>query len=82
MSGSRGLAMSWDEWAQHDATALAALVKAKKITPRELAAQAAAAVDRLDSKLNAVLGLYDDILANPDNDRPNRDGLYTACPSS
>jgi amidase len=80
MSGARGLAMSWDEWAQHDATALAALVKAKKLTPKELATQAAAAVDRLDSKLNAVLGLYDDVLANPDNDQPNRDGLLYGVP--
>ena len=33
MSGSRALLMSWDEWANHDATALAALVKAGKIAP-------------------------------------------------
>jgi Asp-tRNA(Asn)/Glu-tRNA(Gln) amidotransferase A subunit family amidase len=80
MSGSRALPMSWDEWANHDATALAALVKAGKITPKELAAQAAAAVDRLDSKLNAVLGLYDDVLADPDKDGPSRDGLLYGVP--
>ena len=29
--------MSWDEWARHDATALAAEVRAGRVTPRELA---------------------------------------------
>ena len=33
--------MSWDEWARHDATALAAEVHAGRVTPRELAEQAA-----------------------------------------
>ncbi len=36
------LAMSWDEWAQLDGTALAARVKAGELTPRELAKQVAA----------------------------------------
>jgi amidase len=80
MSASRGPAMSWDEWARHDATALAGLVKAGKVTPRELASQAAAAVQRLDGKLQAVLGLYDDVLANPDKDGPSRDGLLYGVP--
>src|SRR5579864_6269349 len=80
MSASRGPALSWDEWASHDATALAALVKAKKVTPRELATQAAAAVRRLDGKLQAVLGLYDDVLENPDKDGPSRDGLLYGVP--
>jgi amidase len=80
MSGSRALPMTWNEWVNHDATAMAALVKAGKITPKELAAQAAAAVDRLDPKLNAVLGLYDDVLANPDKDGPSHDGLLYGVP--
>ncbi len=80
MSASRGPTLSWDEWAKHDATALAALVKAKKVTPAELAAQAAAAVDKLDSKLSAVLGLYDEVLANPDKDGPSRDGALYGVP--
>ena len=32
------LALSWDEWAAHDATALAQRVRAGELTPRELAA--------------------------------------------
>ena len=32
--------MSWDEWARHDATALAAEVRAGRVTPRELPEQA------------------------------------------
>src|SRR5271154_1272438 len=75
-----GPTLSWDEWASHDATALAALVRAKKVTPRELAAQAAAAVQKLDTKLQAVLGLYDDVLDNPDKDAPNREGALYGVP--
>ena len=33
------LAMSWDEWAGHDAVALSARVWAGEVTPAELAAQ-------------------------------------------
>jgi hypothetical protein len=29
--------MAWDEWTRHDATALAAEVRAGRVTPRELA---------------------------------------------
>ena len=74
------LAMGWAEWAKHDATALAGLVKSGQVTPKELATQVAAGVAKLDSKLNAVLGLYDDVLANPDADGPNKDGLLYGVP--
>ena len=36
--------MAWDEWTRHDATALAAEVRAGRVTPRELAEQAAEGV--------------------------------------
>jgi amidase len=55
-----GLALSWDEWASHDALALAALVRSKQVTPRELAQQAAAAIAMLDPKLNAVIEVWSD----------------------
>jgi hypothetical protein len=38
------LPMNWDEWAQHDGTALAARVRKGELTATELAAQAAAGI--------------------------------------
>jgi hypothetical protein len=45
MARSAGLAMSWDEWGKHDAVALAALVRKRAVTPREVVRQAARAVE-------------------------------------
>ena len=39
------MAMSWSEWADHDATALAERVRKGEVSPAELAAQAKAAID-------------------------------------
>ncbi len=50
--------MDLDEYARHDATALAELVARKEISPRELAACAVAGVERVDPALNAVVELY------------------------
>ena len=72
--------MGWDEWAKHDATALAALVRKGELTPKEIAAQVAEGVARVDPKLNAVLGLYDDVVANPDTDHPNKAGVLYGVP--
>ena len=36
--------MGWDEWARHDATSLAGLVRSGQVTPAELAAQVAAGI--------------------------------------
>ncbi len=72
--------MGWNQWARHDATALAALVRKGEITPKEIAAQVAECVARVDPKLNAVLGLYDDVIANPDTDKPNEAGVLYGVP--
>lgn len=80
MATERGPAMSWAEWGKHDATALADLVRRKQVTAKELAAQAAAAVERLNPKLAAVLGLFDDVLADPDRDGPDRNGKLYGVP--
>ncbi|MBV9858697.1 MAG: amidase [Alphaproteobacteria bacterium] len=70
-------AMSWGEWAGHDAVALGARVRAGEVAPRELVAQAARAIERFEPELQAVLGLYDDVLGDPDRHVPNRaGGLY------
>src|SRR6266853_2073510 len=72
--------MSWDEWARHDATALAAEVRAGRVTPQELAEQAAEGVARLNPKVNAVIEVFADTLANADIDHPNKDGALYGVP--
>ncbi len=70
-------AMGWAEWARHDGVALAGLVRKGEVSARDLAAQAAAGVAMLNPKLEAVLEIFQDVLANPDADGPARDGgLY------
>lgn len=73
-------AMGWDEWATHDATALAALVRKGELSPQEIAAQVAEGVGRVDGALAGVLGLFEDVVANPDADRPNKAGLLYGVP--
>ncbi len=80
MANARGPAMAWDEWARHDATSLAALVRGGQVTPREIAAQVAEGVARVDPRIAAVLGLFDDVVANPDTDRPDKSGLLYGVP--
>jgi len=59
-AASPSLALRWDEWARHDALALAALVRNKQVTPRELAQQAAAGIAALNPRLNAVIEVFAD----------------------
>jgi amidase len=73
-------AMSWDEWAKHDAVGLAERIKAGELSAKEVTAQAAEAIARLDPALEAVLGLYDDVLADPDRDRPDKGGRLYGVP--
>ena len=72
--------MGWDEWASRDAVGLAALIRAGQITPREAADQAAEAVARLNPRLDAVIELFEDTRADPDTDRPNREGALYGVP--
>jgi hypothetical protein len=59
------LAMGWDEWAAHDAVALAARVRQGDVTAAELAAQVAAGVAKVNPQLSAVVELFDDAVADP-----------------
>jgi amidase len=77
---STGLAMSWGEWQKHDAIALADLVRTKQVTTTELSAQAAEAVPRVDPGVDAVLGIYEDVLADPGKDGPNKAGRLYGVP--
>ena len=80
MARSAGLAMSWDEWGKHDATALAALVRKRALTPREVVRQAARAVELLNPRLAGVLEVYEDVLDRPGVDGPARDGALYGVP--
>ena len=75
-----GLAMSWEEWSRHDAVALAARVRRKQVTARELARQAARAVELLNPRLAAVLEVFEDVVRKPDADRPSRNGALYGVP--
>ena len=54
------LALSWDEWARHDALGLAALVRAGEVTARELVDLCLARVDVVNHRLNAVVHRFDE----------------------
>jgi amidase len=52
--------MKLAEYAKHDALGLAALVAARQVSPKELALTAAAAIEKANPKLNAVIETYPD----------------------
>ncbi len=52
--------MKLDEYAAHDALGLAALVKRREVSPRELAETAARAISALNPELGAVIEIYAD----------------------
>lgn len=74
------LAMSWSEWAAHDGVALAGRVRSGEITPAELAAQAAAAIAKLNPALDAVVEVFDDVVADPLKDGMDASGPFAGVP--
>jgi amidase len=74
------LAMGWDEWAAHDAVALAARVRQGDVTAAELAAQVASGVARVNPQLNAVVELFDDAVADPVGAGAHADGFFAGVP--
>ena len=70
------LAMSWDEWARHDAVALATRMHCGEVTPAELAAQAAAGIARTNPALSAVIEVFEDVVTDP-----LKDGRIPQAPS-
>jgi amidase len=74
------LAMSWDEWAEHDATALAERVRQGDVTPAELAAQVAAAIARTNGALDAVVELFEEVIADPLSDGMRPEGAFAGVP--
>ncbi len=74
------LPMTWDEWAAHDAVGLAERVRRGELTAAELAAQAAAAVARVDPAVGAVVEVFRDVVADPLADGMNPQGRFAGVP--
>ena len=74
------LAMGWDEWVKHDAVALAGRVRQGEVTAAELAAQAAAAVAKLNPTLSAVVEVFDDAVADPFKAGAHPNGFFAGVP--
>ncbi len=74
------LAMGWDEWMRQDATSLAALVRGGQLAAAEVTAQAAAGVARVDPRLNGVLEIFADAVADPRIDGADPDGPLFGVP--
>lgn len=72
--------MSWNDWADLDATALASLVKKGEITPREIAEQAVRGIVVLNPELSAVVEVFDDVVDDPLKDGMNPDGVFAGVP--
>ncbi|WP_240046942.1 amidase [Paracraurococcus ruber] len=72
--------MTWEEWAAHDALALAARVRAGEVAPAELAAQAAAAIARTNPALSAVVEVFEDLVADPLKDGMDPAGPFAGVP--
>lgn len=57
--------LSWEEYAGLDATGLAGLLRSGDVSVQELAAQARAAVSKVNPAINAVVEVFDDAIAEP-----------------
>ena len=73
-------AMSWAEWAAHDATGLAGLVRGGEITAAELAEQAADAIALVNPSLTAVVETFADVVADPTLDGMDPGGAFAGVP--
>ncbi len=74
------LAMSWDEWAQHDGTALAARVRKGELKAAELAAQAAAGITAVNPAISGVVEVFEDVIADPVRDGADLSGPFAGLP--
>jgi amidase len=72
--------LSWSEWAQLDASALAALIRSAQLEASEVVAQAAEAARLIDPKLSAVVEIFADIVDDFTRDKPDPTGLLYGVP--
>ena len=71
--------MNLDEYARYDGMGLAELVRNKEITSKELAGLAIQGVEKVNSKINAVIEIYDDALEIA-NQAAGHPGSYAGVP--
>jgi len=74
------LPMSWDEWAQHDGTALAARVRKGELTAVELAQQAPAGIAKVNPAISGVVEVFDDAITAPEKNGTNLKGPFAGLP--
>ncbi len=74
------LAMTWQEWVEHDAVGLAECVRRGDVSPAELAEQAATGVAMINPSVHAVVEVFDDVVADPLKDGLNLDGPFAGVP--
>ena len=74
------LPLSWSEWSSLDAIALGKRIRMGEISAKEATQQAAAGIAELNPKLRAVLEVFEDVVANPDTDGPDRGGPFYGVP--
>ena len=74
------LAMRWEEWSAHDGSGLAERVRKGEVSAAELAAQAAAGIAKVNPQLDAVVEVFDDVVADPLKDGMNPEGVFAGLP--
>lgn len=74
------LPMTWNEWAHCDGVGLADLVRKGQVTPRELAMQAAAAIEKVNPQITGVIEVFADAIADPAGNGTNLDGPFAGLP--
>ena len=74
------LAMTWTEWAAHDAVGLAERVRKGDVSPSELARQAAAGIAKVNPQVSAVVEVFEDLITEPLKDGVNPAGPFAGVP--
>ena len=74
------LTLNWDEYLKYDAVGLANLVSTRQVSATELANQAHAAIEALNPSINAVIEVFDDVVADPVLDGMNPRGKFHGVP--
>lgn len=74
------LAMSWDEWVAQDGLGLGEKVRRGELTAAEVAAQAVAGIALTNPSLDAVVEVFDDVVADPLKDGMDPRGVFAGTP--
>lgn len=74
------MVMSWSEWSQLDAVALAGLIRGGELSPREAALQATQAIELINPELNPVVEIFDDAIVDPESQGMNHEGAFFGVP--